>query len=190
MLEALIPSKTRVELLTLFLLNPGREFYIREIVRTTGRNINAVRRELENLESFGLIAGRKSGNQLYYTVRTDHFLYADLQKIVIRTEGIGSVIKDALADQDIACLFVYGSFAKGTAREKSDIDLFITGAVDEDRLIRVIHACERSLGREINYTLMTPRELGERKEKGDPFITNIMREEKIILMGTCDDWGS
>ena len=31
MLEALISSKTRLKLLTLFLLNPGSEFYIREI---------------------------------------------------------------------------------------------------------------------------------------------------------------
>jgi hypothetical protein len=47
MLEALISSRARVKLLTLFLLNPENEFYIREIVRMTGGNINAVRRELQ-----------------------------------------------------------------------------------------------------------------------------------------------
>ncbi len=63
MLEALIPSKTRVKLLTLFLLNPEQEYYVREIARMTEENTNAVRRELANLESFGLIAGQKKGNQ-------------------------------------------------------------------------------------------------------------------------------
>lgn len=187
MLEALISSGTRINLLTLFLLNPGREYFIREIVRMTGDNINAVRRELANLESFGLIAGTKKGNQQYYTVNTSHFLYADLQKILLKTEGVAASIRTALAGEEIACAFIYGSYAKGTAQERSDIDLFIVGSVAEDNLLPLIYQCERSSGREINYTLMTRKELIERRKKKDPFVTNVLQEEKIILKGTCDD---
>ncbi len=187
MLEALISSKTRVKLLMLFLLNPGSEFYIREIVRTTSENINAVRRELANLESFGLITGQKKGNQQYYTVNTGHFLYPDLQKIVLKTEGVAGIIRDAIAGEEITCVFIYGSFAKGTAGEKSDIDLFIVGTVEEDRLIPIIHSCERATGREINYTLMTAREFTKRKKDKDPFVRNVMQEEKIMISGACDD---
>jgi predicted nucleotidyltransferase len=187
MLEALITSKTRVKLLTLFLLNPGNEYYIREISRTTNENINAVRRELANLESFGLITGQKKGNQQYYTVNTGHFLYAELQKIVLKTEGVAGIIKESLAREEITCMFIYGSFARGTAGAKSDIDLFIVGNVDEDRLIPIIHSCENATGREINYTLMTAGELGKRKKSKDPFVKNVMLEEKILISGTCDD---
>ncbi len=187
MLEALISSKTRVKLLTLFLLNPGNEYDIREIGRTTGENINAVRRELANLESFGLISGQKKGNQQYYTVNTGHFLYAELQKIVLKTEGVAGIIKEALVREKITCMFIYGSFAKGTAGAKSDIDLFIVGNMDENRLIPLIHSCEKATGREINYTLMTSGELEKRKKGRDPFVTNVMREEKILISGTCDD---
>ena len=187
MLEALISSKTRVKLLTLFLLNPGSEFYIREIVRTTSENINAVRRELANLESFGLITRQKKGNQQYYTVNTAHFLYADLQKIVLKTEGSSGILREALAREEITCMFIYGSFAQGTAGARSDIDLFIVGTVDEDRLILIIHSCERATGREINYTLMTAGELAQRKKNKDPFIKNVMQEQKILIIGACDD---
>jgi predicted nucleotidyltransferase len=188
MLEALISSRTRVRLLTLFLLNPGKEYFVREIARTTGENINAVRRELANLESFGLITGRRSGNQQYYAVNTGHFLYADLQKIVLKTEGIAGTLTAALAgEKAIECSFIYGSFAKGTAGSDSDIDLFIVGDMDETRLIPLIHECERTTGREINYTLMTAHELAERKKAQDPFVTNVMNEEKIVITGTCDD---
>jgi len=186
MLEALISSKTRIRLLTLFLLNPGSEFYIREIVRRTGENINAVRRELGNLASFGLVTGQKRGNQQYFTVNTGHFLYADLQKIVLKTEGAGGIIRDALAGSDVACMFIYGSFAQATAGGRSDIDLFIVGDPDEDRLVLLIHACEEAIGREINYTLMTAAEFAERKKNGDPFVSNVLREEKIPLIGACD----
>lgn len=187
MLEALISSKTRVKLLTLFLLNPGNEYYTREIVRSTEENINSVRRELVNLESFGLITGQKKGNQQYYTVNTGHFLYAELQKIVLKTEGVAGVIKESLAGEEITCMFIYGSFAKGTAGAKSDIDLFIVGTVDEDRLIPAIHSCEQATGREINYTLMTAGELEKRRKNKDPFVKNVMQEEKILISGTCDD---
>jgi len=84
-------------------------------------------------------------------------------------------------------MFIYGSFARGTAGAKSDIDLFIVGSLDEDRLIPVIHSCEQETGREINYTLMTSAEFSRRKKNNDPFVKNVITEEKILIIGTCDD---
>jgi predicted nucleotidyltransferase len=188
MLEALISSNTRVKLLTLFLLNPEREYYVREIVRMCGENYNAVRRELANLESFGLITGRKKGNQQHYTVNRDFFIYDELQKIVLKTEGIAKIITEELTRlRDIECLFIYGSFAQGTAGAKSDIDLFILGDIDENLLIPLVHTSERAINREINYTLMNKSELKKRKQSGDPFVKNVMKEPKIMIIGACDD---
>ncbi|KAF5048612.1 hypothetical protein DSECCO2_448350 [anaerobic digester metagenome] len=191
MLEALIPSKARVKLLTLFLLNPESEFYIREIVRMTGENINGVRRELANLESFGLLIGRRRGNQHYFTVNRDFFLYTDLQQLVLKTEGVVRVIRENLSSlQNIECMFIYGSFARGTAGGRSDIDLFIVGDVNEEVLIPLVHTGERAINREINYTLMRGSEFARRKETGDPFVKNVMGERKIMIIGSCDDRGS
>lgn len=188
MLEALISSKVRVKLLTLFLLNPESEFYIREIVRMTGENINGVRRELANLESFGLLVGRRRGNQQYFTVNLDFFLYNDLQQLVLKTEGVARVIRENLTHlQSIECMFIYGSFARGTAGGRSDIDLFIVGDVNEEVLIPLMHASERAINREINYTLMHGSEFARRREAGDPFVKNVMSERKIMIIGTCDD---
>jgi len=188
MLEAIIPSRTRVKLLTLFLLNPGREYYGREIARMTEENTNAVRRELANLETFGLLTCRKSGNQQYYAVNQDFFLYEDLQKVVLRTEGVARVIRENLAGLgSVECMFIYGSFAGAKAGAQSDIDLFIVGEVEENRLIPLVHESEQALAREINYTLMQPGEFRKRKKSGDPFVKNVMNEPKIVIIGTCDD---
>ena len=171
MLEAIVSSKTRVKLLTLFLLSPGREYYVREIVRLTDENMNAVRRELANLESFGLISGTKKGNQQYYTVNREFFLYEDLQKILLKTEGVAQVIKENLAHLGtIDCMFIYGSFAAGKAGTKSDIDLFIVGDIDEAKVIPFVHESELAVNREINYTLLHRDELKKRKLTGDPFV--------------------
>jgi predicted nucleotidyltransferase len=188
MLEAIISSKTRVKLLTLFLLNPGREYYVRELARITEENMNAVRRELANLQSFGLITGERKGNQQYYMVNQDFFLYEDLQKLVLKTEGVARVLKERLSGMAyIRCMFIYGSFAKGNAGSKSDIDLFIVGDIDENELIPLVHESEQVLHREINYTLMRSGEFEQRKRDGEPFVTNVMTEPKVMISGTCDD---
>lgn len=84
-------------------------------------------------------------------------------------------------------MFIYGSFATGKAGAKSDIDLFIVGDLDENQLIPLIHESERTINREINYTLMQHDEMRKRKRTGDPFVKNVMQEPKIMIIGTCDD---
>ena len=118
----------------------------------------------------------------------DFFIYDELQKIVLKTEGIAKIIKEDLARvSNIECMFIYGSFAQGTAGAKSDIDLFIVGDVDENSLIPLVHTSERAINREINYTLMHSDELRKRKRAGDPFVKNVMKERKIMIIGACDD---
>lgn len=55
MLSHLLGSKARVKILKLFLLNTEEKYYIRQIARDLGLQVNSVRRELENLEKFGLL---------------------------------------------------------------------------------------------------------------------------------------
>jgi hypothetical protein len=55
MLEKLFGSKTRVKILKLFLLHPQEKYYIRQLSRDLKLQLNSVRRELENLENFGIL---------------------------------------------------------------------------------------------------------------------------------------
>ena len=45
-LQYLFTSRVRLKILELFVLHPEDRFYVREIVRKTDEEINAVRREL------------------------------------------------------------------------------------------------------------------------------------------------
>jgi DNA-binding transcriptional ArsR family regulator len=84
MLEHLFTSRTRVKLLELFLLHPEREIHVREICRITGLNINAVRRELANLEEVGLLTNRRVGNIRLYTVNIAFSIYRELVHIFVK----------------------------------------------------------------------------------------------------------
>ncbi len=184
MLEKLFTSKTRVKLLTLFLLNPETDMYFREIVRMTNENNNAVRRELRNLEEMGLLSSMKKGNLKYYTVNKKMPIFTELTNIILKTEAVGKMLIESMRTiGEIRAAFVYGSFARGSASGKSDIDLFIIGRVNEDELIRNIEKLEMQISREINYVLFTDEEVKERIKNRDPFIRNVLKEKKVVLIG-------
>ena len=84
MLERLFTSRTRVRLLELFLLRPEKEVHVRELCRITGQNINAVRRELANLEDLGLLQSRRAGNARFYTVNIAFPAYRELTAIFLK----------------------------------------------------------------------------------------------------------
>jgi DNA-binding transcriptional ArsR family regulator len=84
MLEHLFSSRTRVRLLGLFLLHPEKEVHVREICRITGLNINAVRRELANLEELGILRSRRAGNARFYTANIACPIYQELTGILLK----------------------------------------------------------------------------------------------------------
>jgi len=184
MLERFFTSKTRVKLLTLFILNPDRKLHIREIVRLIKENINAVRRELHNLEETGLLKSTQIGNMKQYTLNKNMPLYEELASMVLKTEGVAKILKEHLNELgSIQSAFIYGSFANNTAQVDSDIDIFIIGSINEKKLIPALHNLEKQLSREINYVLFTPQEFTTRKRKKDPFVMNVLKEPKVFLLG-------
>jgi len=187
MLEYFITSKTKRSLLKLFLTNPERQFYTREIAKLTGEPLNAVRRELGYLEKAGLLKSHREGNLKYFTVVKQFPFYSELKKIVYSTVGLGDYLKNTLKDSDLIELaFIYGSVAKNQERARSDIDLFVVGEIEEEELHKLVSAIESEIGREINYTLMAKREFTERIQRGEPFIKRIEREQRLMLKGKLD----
>lgn len=189
MLKYFITSKTKRNLLQLFLTNPERQFYTREIAKLTGEPLNAVRRELGYLEKAGLVKSHSEGNLKYFAVVKDFPFYSELKKIIYSTVGLGDLLRDRLKDsRSIELAFIYGSVAKDMETSKSDIDLFVVGEIEDEELHRLISKVEKEIGREINYTLMTKKEFAERSKSGEPFLKRIEREEKIVLKGNPDDY--
>jgi len=164
-------------------MNPERDMYIREIARSTKENINAVRRELANLEEIGLLKSERKGNSKYYVANKKMPIYNELASIIIKTEGVAKELKDSLIEIGVEMAFIYGSFASGEATVNSDIDIFIIGEINEDKLIIKIKEVEKRLSREINYVLFTVKEFEKRVKSKDPFVLNVLKEPKAMLIG-------
>jgi len=189
MLEKLFGSKARVSLLTLFCLNPKKQFYVREIERKTRLSYISVSNELKNLQEFGLLKSTFIGNQKHFWIDEQFPLYEDLQKIILKTEGVTKTIMDTFSSlKNVDFLFIYGSFASGKANVQSDLDLFIVGNVSHDDVIDMIVKKENEIGRPINFTIYKQEDLMSRIKNQDSFIMNIVNEPKIMLTGSENEF--
>ncbi len=183
MLEALITSNTKRSLLALFFLSPEKEYYLREMAREIKQQPNLVSSELRKLEQSGLIKSRRKGNAIYYQVNKESPIYSELKSIITKAYAFYGVLKKMLLTYTsmIKFAFIYGSFARGEERQGSDIDLMVIGNPPLERFNHSINRVEKTLGRNINYTLFPIVEFIKKSKSG--FIMHIIKEEKIMLIG-------
>lgn len=177
-------SKTRKELLRLYFSNPENQYYLRELERLLDIPVSMIRKELLRLEENGIFLSAKKGNLVYYYLNKSYPLFDEWKNIVFKTIGIKGMLKGALEETEgIEVAFIYGSFAKNEENLKSDIDLFIVGKLDEDKLAGKLRKLEKALKREINYNLYTRSDLKKKKKQKDSFILDLLENPKIFLIG-------
>lgn len=179
-LEHLFGSKTRTKLLPLFLFNPQREFYVRELTRKISEHINSVRRELASLSKVGLLQSRERDKRRYYRVNTNFVLLADLKTlfshaVILPQERLAKEVKK-LGKISFACLS--GFFTQSPAR----CDLLLVGEPKRDRLAKFIKKLEEEQDHEINYTVMSVSEFNYRNNFYDRFIRSILDNQHVVLV--------
>ena len=96
MLTDLFSSQARVDILKLFLLEPEKRFYQREIGLLSGQRIMAVQREVSKLLEIGLLKEEKEGNRKYYIIDGTSPIIKDLKSIFQKTVGIHKIVGDVL----------------------------------------------------------------------------------------------
>ena len=188
MLNKLFSSKARVEILKLFLFNPDDSFYQRQISMLTGQSIRGVQREVEKLQSIGLIEKSAQGNRLYYRVNRNCSIFEDLKRILFKTTGIAEALKGKLVKSDsIKIAFLYGSYAKGEESLSNDIALLVIGNITLKELSRLLSKSKSEIGREINYTVFKAGEFRKRIKQKDHFLNTVLKEKKLFIIGGEDE---
>ena len=190
MIDALFGSKTRVKLLHLFLNNPNRAFYVREITRKIDEQINSVRRELANMLSVGIIKSDSSNNRLYYEINQDYQHYEPLRAIFadshlqseVATSGeVNDWAKRLKPLGDVRVAILSGSLVRGSA---SDLDVLLAGDINKTQAKRFLKELEGEEGRSLNYTIMSYEDFYYRLSIKDRFITAITNGKFTVLQDT------
>lgn len=192
-IDALFGSKTRVKLLHLFMNNPDKSFYVREITRLIDEQINSVRRELSNMMNVGVVANDTVDNKLYYRVDKAYEFYEPF-RAMFAPQAVKSASKAAkksaksddspawqselAALKGVRVAIAAGILVKGSA---SHVDLCVAGDVSPAKFKAVIAAVEQSEGREVNYSLMSYDEFYYRLSVRDRFIMEILTGKHQVI---------
>lgn len=196
MLEHLFGSKARVKVLRIFLNHPENSYYVRELTRLAKLQINAVRRELKNLEDLGIISSFKKSEAMvkgkkgksknkqekkYFQANVGYVLFPELRALMMKAQlllehDLAKRISKVGAVKYLALTGIFVGFVGAPT------DLFIVGSVKKDKLIRLIRSFEKELNYEINFTLMTPAEYKYRKDITDRFLYSILENKKIVVV--------
>ncbi len=182
-------TKTRAELLKLFLTNPERSFYMQEIGRILEKKPGTFQRTINNLVLEGILTSEYKANARFFKANKKCPIYKELKSIVFKTVGVQGSIREVLEGiGNVKFAFIYGSYAKAKETHFSDIDLAVIGNVDEDKLIKELDKLERSFQREINYKLYTFKKFKKEIQDKEPFILEIVRDKKIKLIGNENEF--
>jgi predicted nucleotidyltransferase len=95
-----------------------------------------------------------------------------------------SVLRDSLRPlaDSIELAFVFGSTARNRQVPDSDIDLFILGSATLKSLSGPLRQAEKVLGRRVNPAIYTRDSFRERYQRGDPFLLDVYRREKLPVI--------
>lgn len=184
MLSDIITSKSRVKLLNVFLASPSEIFHVRELVRRTSDEINAVRRELAFLEKNGILTREPRANRVYYFLDKNYPFYFDLLAIGVKTVGLGAeILRNRAKLGKIKYIMLSGKFARRLKKDPEAIDFLAVGTIVLPELSLLVKNEEKRLSTEINYTVMTEEEFSFRKKRNDPFISGILSASHLMLIG-------
>lgn len=193
MLEHLFGSKTRVKLLTMFLHQPEKPFFVRELTRLIEMQINAVRRELENLVTLGLVnevviaddAKHPGLKRKYYKMNELFPLLNEIRLLITKAHVLMErrLDREIQALGDIQYVALLGNFI---GKPGSPVDVFIVGHADPESTRKLMQRLEKEVGFEINFTCMTPQDFAYRKEITDRFLYSILEAPKSVVVNKLD----
>ena len=186
--STLFPGYRR-RVLGLLLLHPDEALHGREIARRTGLPSGTLTRELTRLAQVGLLRRERRGNQLLYSAERSCPVFEELASILRKTSGVAEVLAQgfAPAGDRIRTAFIYGSLARGQERAGSDVDVIVIGDIGFAEVVKLLHATQRVLGREINPKVYSSKEWASKRAAPDAFLRDVLAKPKIFVIGTEDE---
>jgi predicted nucleotidyltransferase len=183
-------SKVQQRVLGILFGNPGRSFYANEIIAFAASGTGAVQRELAKLAAVGLLTVSRQGNQKHYRANAASPIFKELRALTIKTFGLADVLRVALAPlvPRVQTAFVYGSVAKQSDTASSDIDLMVvSNTLSYADVYAAVESATRVLGREVNPTVYTQKDFARKVHEGKSFLTRVIKQPKIWLIGDEHD---
>ncbi len=172
-----------MRMLGLLLLQPERRWTLQELARALDAPASSVHRELGRAEAAGIIRRQAATRPHYFQAATDDPLYEPLEGLLRRSVGVEEQLRTALSRPDVLVASIYGSWASGTRRPDSDIDVLVIGNADLRELRREVRPVGKAAGRTIDLTVLTAEEFQNLLAKRSSFARRVLEAPITLLVG-------
>ena len=185
MLKTILISRVRIRILETYFLNPGVKYHVRGIVRELNEEINAVRRELLNLEATGILKSKKDGNKIVYQLDPDCTVIPELKSLLIKDSKTGKKIIERVKEiEDLDAVILTDNFLTQTYPSEKDIDMLFLGNAKIKDIKLAITQLESDLDRELRATAMKREDFDFAKKKKDEVVMNLLKQNATLIYGT------
>lgn len=176
-------SQITIKVLRYFLLNPKRRHYVNELADLLEVDPGNLFRKLKELENEGILVSEMEGNQRYFRLNKKYPLLRELEHFFRAKYGIEEMLKQRLSKlKGLREAYIFGSFAKDSFQQESDIDLLLVGGHSSFEAKRLILPLAKEIRREINIVDFSSTEFKKKKRGGDEFLKNIFSQKKIKII--------
>ncbi|MFZ3121225.1 MAG: nucleotidyltransferase domain-containing protein [Variovorax sp.] len=166
------------------LTHPDQSFTLQELLRRAASGRGSAQKQIDHLVHAGVLMEEpRRGRQRSIRANTEFFLYPELRSIALKTFGLIEPVRDALqahADR-IQEAFIFGSVAKGTDTDKSDVDVMVVGTVPQLELFEAASQLQQTLGRKVQFNVYEPEEWRDLVEN-DPVVAQIVKGPRLKVM--------
>ena len=181
-LTKLFGSRSRVKLLEKFVIEDivsrsTNGFFIRELCRDLEEQINAVRRELMNLESLGLLKSYEQNKKKYYMLNKNSELYPEISEMFLKAYDALSPLKQFFKGRKTLDLVTVSEALLDFRNESTNnvIDIFVIGELDKVEFNFFLEKV--FFGKKIKYAIMSLSEFTNRLEYNDKLVLSILSQK-------------
>lgn len=178
-------SETFERVVLYFLLHPEARPHFRALQRHLGASTRPLQTELKRLEERGLLRREREGRKVLYRADADHRGWDALFRMIRAFGAPTDILREAFSTvPGIEAALVFGSIARGDAREESDVDVLLVGEhIPRRELGRSTQESSAVIGREVNVVQLSRREIREQLARGQTFIRNVAGGPKLWIVG-------
>jgi predicted nucleotidyltransferase len=180
-------TENNLQVLSLFTTGFDKQYYIREVQKLLKISPRTAQLILEDLEKKTVLESKKKGKIRVYEIKKsriakEYLVLKELYKRIYFLESnlLIKEITEKITPHVKGIFIIFGSYAKGTQKEDSDLDVFITGSYNRN----ITNEISKLYGLKIsvrNY----PHNIFEKKI-GDSILLKEIIDNHVIILGTED----
>ncbi len=186
-LVKLFGSRSRVKLLEKFVIEDiisrsTNGFFIRELCRDLDEQINAVRRELMNLEALGLLKSYDENKKKYYMLNKNSEIYPEISEMFLKSYDVLTPLKNFFKGRKTLDLVTVSEVILDFRNETTNniVDIFIIGDLDRNEFNLFLEKV--FFGKKIKYATMTLEDFTNRLEYNDKLVLSILSQKGNLFL--------